>query len=275
MGERGTGKSTLVRSLAEVMPKKNNKIIPVIDLPLGATEDRIIGTIDIEHALTSGEKRFEPGLLAKANNGFLYIDEVNLLEDHLIDLLLDVAASGENIVEREGISVKHEAKFALIGSGNPEEGDLRPQLLDRFGLFCMVNSEKSITNRVELIKRRFEFDNNPIAFKKKWEFENRTVLKRISKAQKSIDKILLNDEILETIAKLCVDLEVHGHRGEIVITRAIKANAALDNRDQVTLNDLFVVAPLALAHRTKNDPLESMSELSKIEISLKKLNQFK
>ena len=188
-GDRGTGKSTAVRALAALLPplkavkscpyrrapergEKRSNIedvpTPVIDLPLGATEDRIVGTLDLERALSSGEKVFEPGLLARANRGFLYIDEVNLLEDHLVDLLLDVAASGENVVEREGLSVRHPARFVLVGSGNPEEGELRPQLLDRFGLSVEVGSPTEIADRVEVIRRRDAFDRDPEGFLADW-----------------------------------------------------------------------------------------------------------
>jgi len=270
MGERGTGKSTIVRALQQVIPSENRTPIPIIDLPLGATEDRITGSINVSHALAKGEIIFEEGLLAKADGGFIYIDEVNLLEDHLIDLLLDVATSGENIVEREGLSYRHKARFGLIGSGNPEEGELRPQLLDRFGLYCIVSSEQDNKNRVELIKRRLEFDNDPIGFTKKWNKANKAIEKQIKLAKKLLSKVILPDLIIEKIATICSELEVHGHRAEIVITRSAKVNAALEQRLEVTNNDVLEVAKPALLHRLKKDPLETMGEATRIEIVLRK-----
>ncbi len=288
MGHRGTGKSTTVRALAAVMPRikavadcpfhcvptataglcqrcvdpeRTHLItgtidVPMVELPLGATEDRVTGTIDIEHALMHGQKRFEPGLLARANRGFLYIDEVNLLEDHLVDLLLDVAASGFNIVEREGISVRHPARFALVGSGNPEEGELRPQLLDRFGLHASVETEYDVLRRVEIIKRRLRFDDNPLAFISEWEPETEKLRKRIASAQKLAPNVRLDDPQLALIATLSAELGIDGHRGELVIARAARANAAFDGRRGVTADDIRSVAPLALRHRLRKDPLE-------------------
>ena len=261
MGHRGTGKSTTVRALADVLPEikravgdvynrsveeigdwrleiknqspisnpstssgrglqspkpKSEKInVPVIDLPLGATEDRVCGTIDIEAALTKGEKRFAPGLLAQANRGFLYIDEVNLLDDHLVDVLLDVAASGWNVVEREGISVKHPARFVLVGSGNPEEGELRPQLLDRFGLHARITTITDICERVEIVKRRRAYDDAPDAFIEKWEPQQVLLRKRISQAQKIVSDVAMPDDILMRVAELCMKLGIDGHRGEL------------------------------------------------------------
>ena len=213
-GDRGTGKSTIVRSLAGLLPKQNfvadcsfncqdfceeckkNKSLefeeratPVIDLPLGSTEDRVVGALNLEIALTEGRKVFEPGLLAKANGGFLYIDEVNLLEDHIVDLLLDVAASGENLVERDGISIRHSSKFVLIGSGNPEEGELRPQLLDRFGFSVNVGSPSEISQRIEVIKRRDEFERDPQNFLRKWRSKDLLVQKKIINAKNTLDSI--------------------------------------------------------------------------------------
>jgi magnesium chelatase subunit I len=292
MGHRGTGKSTTVRALAGMMPHIKSVVgcpyncapsataglcehctggatptaatveVPVVDLPLGATEDRVAGTIDIEHALLHGSKRFEPGLLARANRGFLYIDEVNLLEDHLVDLLLDVAASGVNVVEREGISVRHPARFALVGSGNPEEGELRPQLLDRFGLHASIETEYDIERRVEIIRRRMAFDDNPVAFVRTWKAETEGLRRRIAAAQKSVAKVALGEAQLVMIAALSAQLGIDGHRGELVMARASRANAAFEGRDAVTSDDIRAVAPLALRHRLRKDPLE-MSDSGK------------
>jgi magnesium chelatase subunit I len=303
MGHRGTGKSTSVRALAGMMPPIkavldcpfhcppdetagmcdrctdperthliSEKIpVPVVDLPLGATEDRVTGTIDIEHALLHGAKRFEPGLLARANRGFLYIDEVNLLEDHLVDLLLDVAASGVNVVEREGISVRHPARFSLVGSGNPEEGELRPQLLDRFGLHAYIETEYDVNQRVEIIRRRLAFDDNPAAFIKEWVPETERLRKKIASAQKSVKNVRLTHEHLGIIAALSAELGIDGHRGELVMARASRAAAAFDGRRAVTTEDIRTVAPLALRHRLRKDPLETSDPGRRIGMALQRL----
>jgi magnesium chelatase subunit I len=299
MGHRGTGKSTTVRALADMMPPIDavagcpyncapdataglcqhctgegaepcgEKIqVPVVDLPLGATEDRVTGTIDIEHALLHGAKRFEPGLLARANRGFLYIDEVNLLEDHLVDLLLDVAASGVNVVEREGISIRHPARFALVGSGNPEEGELRPQLLDRFGLHAYVQTEYDVARRVEIIKRRMAFDDNPMAFTAEWQPQTEELRSRIASAQKDAGDVTLDDHHLTIIASLSADLGIDGHRGELVMARASRANAAFEGRNSVTVEDIHAVASLALRHRLRKDPLESSDAGERVKAGL-------
>jgi protoporphyrin IX magnesium-chelatase (EC 6.6.1.1) len=210
----------------------------VVDLPLGATEDRVCGTLDIERALTQGVQAFAPGLLARANRGFLYIDEVNLLEDHLVDVLLDVAASGVNVVEREGISVRHPARFVLVGSGNPEEGDLRPQLLDRFGLHARITTITDVNERVEIVKRRREYDADPFAFTEKWSKETQKLQRKIKQAQRRLPEVVLSDPVLYKIAELCVKLEVDGHRGELTLARAATALAALEGRNEVTIQDV-------------------------------------
>ncbi|MBS1912039.1 MAG: magnesium chelatase ATPase subunit I [Bacteroidetes bacterium] len=301
MGHRGTGKSTTVRALAGTMPRiaavegcafncapeataglcercsdagkpfATTIEVPMVDLPLGATEDRVAGTIDIEHALMHGAKRFEPGLLARANRGFLYVDEVNLLEDHLVDLLLDVAASGINVVEREGISVRHPARFALVGSGNPEEGELRPQLLDRFGLHAAIETEHDIERRVEIIRRRMAFDDNPAAFIRDWQAPTEELRERIGSAQRSVREVRINDGFLSMIAALSAALDIDGHRGELVMTRAARANAALDGRDAVTADDVRLVAPMALRHRLRKDPLEMTDPGSRIAQAVEKI----
>lgn len=295
MGHRGTGKSTSVRALASMLPRiavvegcpfhcdpaapaglcdecapgatpRTATIdVPVVDLPLGATEDRVAGTIDIEYALIHGGRRFEPGLLARANHGFLYIDEVNLLEDHLVDLLLDVAASGVNVVEREGISIRHPSRFSLVGSGNPEEGELRPQLLDRFGLHAFIETEHDVARRVEIMRRRIAFDDNPIAFAEGWKPETDRLREQVARAQKGVAAVELPDRFLEVIATISSELAIDGHRGELVMARAARANAALEGRATVTSNDLRVVAPLALRHRLRKDPLETSEPGRRIE----------
>jgi len=306
MGHRGTGKSTTVRALAEVLPLidrvkgdiynrtvqqyiemesgakgapvlktsevKTEKIpVPVIDLPLGATEDRVCGTIDIEKALTSGVKAFEPGLLAQANRGFLYIDEVNLLDDHLVDVLLDVAASGKNVVEREGISIRHPARFVLVGSGNPEEGELRPQLLDRFGLHARIITINDVEKRVEIVKLRREYDENPEAFIKKVARQQQKLQKEIVAAQKLLPKVEMDDSVLTDIARLCMALGIDGHRGELTITRTAHAYAALQGDTTVTMEHVRAIAGLCLRHRLRKDPLETVDAGEKIERELAKV----
>jgi len=242
--------------------------VPVVDLPLGATEDRVCGTLDIERALTQGVQAFAPGLLARANRGFLYIDEVNLLEDHLVDVLLDVAASGVNVVEREGISIRHPARFVLVGSGNPEEGDLRPQLLDRFGLHARIVTITDVDERVEIVKRRRAFDNDPHAFADAWEKEQARLQRKIKSAQKRLPEVELPDPVLHKIAELCVNLEVDGHRGELTISRAATALTAFEGHKVVGEDEVRRVALLALRHRLRKDPLETQDDEAKIERAL-------
>src|SRR5687767_15141731 len=247
MGHRGTGKSTAVRALADLLPRisvvegcayncdpadernlcaecvaredvrAKTAPVSVVELPLGATEDRVCGTIDIERALTQGRKTFDPGLLARANRGFLYIDEVNLLEDHLVDLLLDVAATGRNRVEREGVSVEHPSSFVLVGSGNPEEGELRPQLLDRFGLHAEVITETYLDNRVKIIERREAYDRDPDELAELYTEDQEQLRKRITRARANLRKIAVERSLLSKIAQLCLDLKVDGHRGDVTI----------------------------------------------------------
>ncbi|MBU6373591.1 MAG: magnesium chelatase ATPase subunit I [Alphaproteobacteria bacterium] len=295
-GDRGTGKSTAVRGLASLLPSlrvvggcayrcdpdappvcvegcaaragRSAKIetvpTPVVDLPLGATEDRVVGALDLERALTRGEKAFEPGLLARANRGFLYIDEVNLLEDHLVDLLLDVAASGENVVEREGLSVRHPARFVLVGSGNPEEGELRPQLLDRFGLSVEVTTPTDLPARIEVVKRRDAFDRDPDSFVAHWAAEDAKVRKQVADAQARLVDVATPDSVLEAGAKLCIALGADGLRGELTLLRAARALAALDGAREVTLSHLRRVAPMALRHRLRRNPLDDVGSTPRI-----------
>jgi magnesium chelatase subunit I len=281
-GDRGTGKSTAVRALAALLPpikvakgspfnaepgageKAETVACPVVDLPLGATEDRVVGALDLERALTRGEKAFEPGLLARAHRGFLYIDEVNLLEDHLVDLLLDVAASGENVIEREGLSVRHPARFVLVGSGNPEEGELRPQLLDRFGLSVEVGSPREIAERVEVIRRRDDFERDPAAFLARWEKEEAKLRRSIVRARKRVAELPVPDATLALAAELCLALGSDGLRGELVLIRAARALAAFEGAASVEAPALRVVAPSALRHRLRRDPLDEAGSSARV-----------
>ena len=282
-GDRGTGKSTAVRGLAALLPQirqvagcpvnsarpedcpdwaevGSKRIVlrptPVIDLPLGATEDRVVGALDIERALTCGEKAFEPGLLARANRGYLYIDEVNLLEDHIVDLLLDVAQSGENVVEREGLSIRHAARFVLVGSGNPEEGELRPQLLDRFGLSVEVASPRDVAERVEVIRRRDAFERDREAFMRRWKRADGKLRRLIVAAREALDGIATPDQALSDCAELCLALGSDGLRGELTLLRAARALAAFEGAEEVSRAHLRQVAPSALRHRLRRDPLD-------------------
>ena len=298
MGDRGTGKSTTIRAIADLLPKidivkddpfnsdpKDLELmssevltrfrsgeemetepikIPMIDLPLGATEDRVCGTIDIEKALTEGVKAFEPGLLAKANRGILYVDEVNLLDDHLVDILLDSAASGWNTVEREGISIRHPARFVLVGSGNPEEGELRPQLLDRFGMHAEIRTVKDPVLRVKVVEERTSFDLNPQEWLDKYKEEQEAVTKRITDAQKLLPGMQIDYDLRVKISEICSILDVDGLRGDIVTNRAAKAHAAFNGRTTVTLDDIEKVITLCLRHRLRKDPLESIDSGDKV-----------
>ncbi|MEI8302402.1 MAG: magnesium chelatase ATPase subunit I [Burkholderiales bacterium] len=289
LGDRGTGKSTAVRALAGLLPpmravadcrygcdpaappgacedcaalraarrpRVREVPVPVVDLPLGATEDRVVGALDLEKALSQGVKAFEPGLLARAHRGFLYVDEVNLLEDHLVDLLIDVAASGENLVEREGLSVRHPARFVLVGSGNPEEGELRPQLLDRFGLSVEVSTPTELPQRVEVVKRRDAFERDPAGFTERWRKEDERIRRRIVRARQRLAEVDTPDAVLEQAARLCLTLGTDGLRGELTLMRAARALAALEGRATVTDAELRQVAPPALRHRLRRNPLD-------------------
>jgi magnesium chelatase subunit I len=287
-GDRGTGKSTAVRALADLLPpikviqdclygcdpaddrvlcdackarmggkfKIVSRPVPVVDLTLGATEDRVVGALNLEKALSQGIQEFAPGLLAQANRGFLYVDEVNLLEDHLVDLLIDVAASGENLVEREGLSVRHPARFVLVGSGNPEEGELRPQLLDRFGLSVEVKTPQDLALRVQVVRRRDAFERNPSAFREEWDKANHKLRQRIVRAQKAIDRIEVTDDMLLLCATLCHKLGTDGLRAELTLLRSTRAYAALMGDLTVKRSHLRAMAPLALRHRLRRNPLD-------------------
>jgi magnesium chelatase subunit I len=245
--------------------------VAIVDLPLGATEDRVCGTLDIERALVEGIKAFEPGLLARANRGFLYVDEVNLLDDHLVDVLLDAAASGRNVVEREGISVSHPARFVLVGSGNPEEGELRPQLLDRFGLFTQVQTITDLDQRVEIIERREAFERDPRAFIASFKSEQEQLRQRITRAKKAHQSVALDRALLKRIAELCLALRTDGHRGELTIARAARALAAYDGRRSAGIEDVRRVSIMSLRHRLRRDPLERIDSGARIEQALDEL----
>jgi len=302
MGHRGTAKSTAVRGLSELLPaisvvadcvyrcdpkepcaacaeraragaklSSNVRRIEVVELPLGATEDRVCGSIKLERVLKDGVPVLEPGLLARANRGFLYIDEVNLLEDHLVDLLLDVAASGVNRVEREGVSVEHPSEFVLIGSGNPEEGELRPQLLDRFGLHPEVKTEADPERRVAVVELRDAFDRDPVAFNNRFYDQQQEIGARILRARRALSKTKLNRSLLFNAAQLCAELGIEGHRGELTLVRAARAYAAFDGRSKVTQDDLKRVAPMALRHRVRQNAFEDGATTQRIEQALNEL----
>ena len=305
MGDRGTGKSTTVRALVDLLPtikvvandpfnsdpddpemmseevqqKLQNKEsleivtkkIAMVDLPLGATEDRVCGTIDIEKALTEGVKAFEPGLLAKANRGILYVDEVNLLDDHLVDVLLDSAASGWNTVEREGISISHPARFILVGSGNPEEGELRPQLLDRFGMHAQIGTVKEANLRVQIVEQRSSFDKSPLEFRKNYIQSQELLTKKITEARAILNEVNLDYKYRMKISQICSDLNVDGLRGDIVTNRASKALTAFENRREVMPEDIYKVIPLCLRHRLRKDPLETIDSGEKVQEAFKKI----
>ena len=292
MGDRGTGKSTTIRALADLLPEievvagdpynsspvdpdlqssdvrqrldqgdqlmTEPKQVPMVDLPLGATEDRLCGTIDIEKALSEGVRAFEPGLLAKANRGLLYVDEVNLLDDHLVDVLLDSAASGWNTVEREGVSVRHPARFVLIGSGNPEAGELRPQLLDRFGMSVEVRTVRDPELRVQVVDQRTAFDSDPDGFSTAVEANQNALQQRVVDAQKRLDQVTIDDDLRLRISAVCGELDVDGLRGDIVTNRAARALAAFEGRDEVSEDDIARVASCCLRHRLRKDPLEQV-----------------
>jgi magnesium chelatase subunit I len=282
MGDRGTGKSTTIRAIADLLPQieivKNdpfnsspydldlmsNEVKLDIHLPLGATEDRVCGTIDIEKALTEGVKAFEPGLLAKANRGILYVDEVNLLDDHLVDILLDSAASGWNTVEREGISIRHPARFVLVGSGNPEEGELRPQLLDRFGMHAEIRTVKDPALRVKVVEERTAFDQEPNKWVENYKEKQQELRDRIVAAQKLLPNVELDYNLRVKISEVCSQLDVDGLRGDIVTNRAAKAYAAYNQRTKVTIEDIEKIITLCLRHRLRKDPLESIDSGEKV-----------
>ena len=292
MGDRGTGKSTTIRALADLLPEIDvvagdpynsspvdpdlqsaevraraeqgeelpvePRQVPMVDLPLGATEDRLCGTIDIEKALSEGVRAFEPGLLAKANRGLLYVDEVNLLDDHLVDVLLDSAASGWNTVEREGVSVRHPARFVLIGSGNPEEGELRPQLLDRFGMSVEVRTVRDPELRVQVVDQRTAFDSDPDGFNNAVQTTQDALQDRVIAAQRLLNQVAIDADLRIRISAVCGELDVDGLRGDIVTNRAARALAAFEGRTEVEETDVARVVACCLRHRLRKDPLETI-----------------
>lgn len=308
MGDRGTGKSTTIRALVDLLPEIEvvandpfhsdphdmelmssdvrektqrkedlqtiKKKISMIDLPLGATEDRVCGTIDIEKALTEGVKAFEPGLLAKANRGILYVDEVNLLDDHLVDVLLDSAASGWNTVEREGISISHPARFILVGSGNPEEGELRPQLLDRFGMHAQIGTVKEPHLRVQIVEQRAQFDESPAILRESYAKPQNELTNKIKAARKIRNQVHMSYDLRIKVSEVCSLLNVDGLRGDIVTNRASQAIAAFEERLEVTPEDIFRVIPLCLRHRLRKDPLESIDSGEKVKQVFKRVFGF-
>lgn len=300
LGDRGTGKTTAMRALAALLPPIAvvqgcrfacdpdkpethcdeclqrasashgtlpgvTRATPVVDLPLGASEDRVVGALDLEKALTAGIKAFEPGLLAAAHRGFLYIDEVNLLEDHLVDLLLDVAVSGVNVVERDGLSIRHAARFLLVGSGNPEEGELRPQLLDRFGLSVDVSTPQDIDQRMQIVRLRDQFEHNASQFVARYEKADTAIRDQILQARELLPSVRVSDERLRLIARLCVALGTDGLRGELTLLRACRAYAALNLQRDVQEQHITRVAAMALRHRLRRDPLDDSGSTVRVE----------
>lgn len=300
-GEKGTAKSTAIRALEQVLPpvthirncvfrcdprhpekycpycsekygrdtKPETEVSPmkVIELPLSATEDRVAGTLDLESVLQTGKKKFEPGILAQANCNLLYVDEINLLEDYIVDMLLDSAAMGVNYVEREGVSFTHPAKFVLVGSMNPEEGELRPQLLDRFGMSVEVKGEKDFGMRAEVVARRLEFDSDPYAFTEKYRNETEKIKKEVTSARAILGNVATDRKLIEAAAYLSVYFGMEGHRADITLIRSARANAALNGRTEVTKEDLEEIAPLVLAHRLKRKPFDKTSEYDLGDVS--------
>ncbi|MDD3581008.1 MAG: ATP-binding protein [Desulfobacca sp.] len=296
-GEKGTAKSTAVRALAEILPaievvkdcpfqlspgealdvcracphiecsrkllhqepvETMHRGLRVVELPVGATEDRVVGTLDLEHALKKGEKRMEPGLLAAAHRGLLYVDEVNLLDDHVVDVLLDSAAMGVNTIEREGVSFSHPARFTLVGTMNPEEGELRPQLLDRFGLCVHIEGINDPAARVAIMERRLAFDDHPEDFCARWQDESRDLVEKIARAMELYPQVIIDSPLLYEIASYCLEVGVDGHRGDIIILKAAKTLAAFNGRTEVQKDDVDAAAQLALPHRVRRQPLQDI-----------------
>lgn len=297
-GEKGTAKSTAVRALADILPMievvkgcpyqlrkppggdvcaecmniecrsavENNQTpdiekrkVRVVELPVGATEDRVVGTMDLEHALKKGEKRIEPGILAAAHRGILYVDEVNLLDDHVVDVLLDSAAMGVNTVEREGVSFTHPARFTLVGTMNPEEGELRPQLLDRFGLCVNIEGILDPDQRVQVMERRAAFDDAPEQFCQQWNDESAQVVEKITNAIELFPKVTIDRKLMLEIADYCLEVGVDGHRGDIITLKTAKTIAAYDGRTEVKSEDIDMAVELALPHRVRRQPFQDIS----------------
>nr|BBK20513.1 Mg chelatase subunit E [Cryptomonas sp. CCAC 1634B] len=304
MGDRGTGKSTAVRSMTEILPVievtlddpfnshpsstkpigadtykfTTQTYVPtifkkpaLIELPLGATEDKVCGSINVEKTLAQNSKVFEPGLLAKANRGILYIDEVNLLEDHLVDILLDSAACGWNTVERDGISIRHPAQFILIGSGNPEEGDLRPQLLDRFGMYSEVNTIKDPELRSLAVEQRLLFEADPHTFVLDYIQKETALRDKLARAQALLPQVTLSYDLRTRISQICSDLNIDGLRGDLVVHKASKAHAAYNSRTVVRVEDIQVIADMCLRHRLPKTTVKTLDHATKIHLAFEKI----
>ncbi len=289
-GEKGTAKSTAVRALADLLPERRvvegcacgcewghaddlcpdcsarseagealkEAVVPmrVVELPLNSTEDRVAGTLDIEHAISTGKRKFEPGILAKANGNILYVDEVNLLDDHIVDLLLDAAAMGVNYVEREGVSYSHPSRFILVGTMNPEEGDLRPQLLDRFGLAVDVVAERDEDRRMGIIQRRMEFEKDPEGFREDYADEQQGIRDRILAARSLVGTIVPGEDVVRAAVRIPLHLEVDGHRADLTLIKSAVAYAALCGRDEVEVSDVVHVSRLVMPHRMRRNPFQ-------------------
>jgi Mg-chelatase subunit ChlI len=288
-GEKGTAKSTAVRAVAELLPERETAVgcpyhcspvginslcsecreadqkgqlktaaekMRVVDLPISATEDRVAGTLDIEHTLKTGEKKFEPGILAQANGNILYVDEVNLIDDHLVDILLDAAAMGVNYVEREGVSFTHPSNFILVGTMNPEEGDIRPQLLDRFGLVVQVRGEYELENRKEIVRRRLKFEANPAGFLANYQLEQQRTAEKILRAKEVLPEVEVDEGWLDLTVRIAIELGVDGHRADINLIKAARTLAAFQGRDVVEKSDILTASQLVLPHRLRRGPFE-------------------
>lgn len=254
-GEKGTAKSTSVRALADVLPRKNDEdTMMLVDLPLGSTEDRVAGTLDTEHAVKTGEIKFEPGILSKADGNVLYVDEINLLDDRIVDLLLGASASGMNRVERDGISYSHPSRFVLVGTMNPEEGDLRPQFAERFGMCVNVESETDEKRRMEIVTRRMRFEKDPDSFRSEFEEEQEKLRKRIVDARGILTDNALGEDILRSAVKIVSHLGIEGCRADIALVRAAYAYAAFRGKRVPVPEDVLYVSRLVVPHRLKIDP---------------------
>jgi Mg-chelatase subunit ChlI len=302
-GAKGTGKSTAVRALVDLLPEVDvvqgcpfgcsphdltnmcevcratgcdallieRRKMRLVDLPIGATEDRVVGTLDIEQAIRDGVTALEPGVLSVANQNVLYVDEINLLPDHIADVILDAAASGWNVVEREGVSVRHPARFILVGTMNPEEGELRPQLLDRLALHAEIASIFERANRVAIMKRNIEFEEDPIGFRHRFEARQREVMRRTAKAKVLLRRVQVSDALLEAVADLCIALQVDGHRPDIIIVKSAKTLAAFEGREEVMPEDVYRCALLALSHRTRSLGTEAPATVAQITMTFDRI----